>query len=72
MVCSHLTSFYIHLALSDGVIKFVLYFQVAIYFNNKLMRGNRTTKVDSGAFDAFNSPNLTPLARLEIDIIGNY
>lgn len=36
------------------------------------MRGNRTTKVDSGAFDAFNSPNLTPLARLEIDIIGNY
>ena len=36
------------------------------------MRGNRTTKVDSGAFDAFNSPNLSPLARLEIDIIGNY
>ena len=36
------------------------------------MRGNRTTKVDCGAFDAFNSPNLTPLARLEIDIIGNY
>ncbi len=46
------------------------YFQVTIYFNHKLLRGNRSTKLDSGAFNAFHSPNLSPLAELEIDIRG--
>ena len=44
---------------------------MTIYFNNKLLRGNRATKVDAGAFDAFHTPNLSPLAELEIDIHGN-
>ena len=47
-----------------------LWFQVTIYFNNKLLRGNRASKVDSGSFDAFHTPNLSPLAELEIDIYG--
>jgi lysophospholipase len=42
--------------------------EVSVYFNNKLMRGNRCMKIDAGSFDAFHSPNLRPLAELEIDI----
>ena len=41
-----------------------------IYFNNRLFRGNRCSKLDSGAFDAFWSPNMDPLAKLEINIKG--
>ena len=41
-----------------------------VYFHNKLLRGNRCVKADSGAFDAFHSPNLPPLAELEIKIKG--
>ena len=48
-----------------------VFFKVTLFFNNKLMRGNRTIKKDCGAFDAFSSPNLPPLAQLEIDIHGN-
>ena len=44
--------------------------QVAIYFHNALLRGNRSTKKDAGALDAFNSPNLSPLAVTEINIHG--
>ena len=44
--------------------------QVTIYFHNRLLRGNCSTKVDSGAMDAFNSPNLHPLAELGINIKG--
>ena len=47
-----------------------LSFQVTIYFNNKLLRGNRATKVDSGSFNAFHTPNIAPLVELEIDING--
>lgn len=42
--------------------------QVSLYFYNKLYRGNRVTKVDTGSFNAFTSPNLAPLAICEVDI----
>ena len=34
------------------------------YFNSKLFRGNRTTKISANAFDAFGSPNMPPLASI--------
>ncbi|XP_046904546.1 60 kDa lysophospholipase [Hypomesus transpacificus] len=46
--------------------------EVCLYFNNKLYRGNRSTKVDSGRFHAFCSPNLGPLADVEVDIKINW
>lgn len=39
-------------------------------FDNKVLRGNRTIKNDAGSFGAFISPNLPPLATLEIKITG--
>jgi lysophospholipase len=36
--------------------------EVCLYFNYKLFRGNRATKVAASDFDAFNSPNSQPLA----------
>ncbi|KAL4759000.1 putative lysophospholipase [Aspergillus foveolatus] len=36
--------------------------EVCLYFNNKLFRGNRSTKVAASDFNAFNSPNCAPLA----------
>jgi L-asparaginase len=36
--------------------------EVCIYFDNKLTRGNRTTKMSADHFDAFSSPNYPPLA----------
>ncbi|XRX43064.1 MAG: asparaginase [Buchnera aphidicola (Tetraneura sorini)] len=44
--------------------------EVTLFFNNKLYRGNRTTKKNTNGFDAFDSPNLAPL--LEIGINVNY
>lgn len=35
--------------------------EVALFFNNRLYRGNRTTKAHADGFDAFASPNLAPL-----------
>uniref|UniRef100_A0A671UYF4 asparaginase n=1 Tax=Sparus aurata TaxID=8175 RepID=A0A671UYF4_SPAAU len=46
--------------------------EVCLYFYNKLYRGNRVTKVDTGSFNAFNSPNLAPLAIAEVDITINW
>ncbi|XP_053365814.1 60 kDa lysophospholipase isoform X3 [Clarias gariepinus] len=46
--------------------------EVCLYFHHKLFRGNRVTKVDAGSFDAFNSPNLAPLANAEVDIKINW
>ncbi|XP_062325947.1 60 kDa lysophospholipase isoform X1 [Osmerus eperlanus] len=46
--------------------------EVCLYFNNKLYRGNRVTKVDSGSYNAFCSPNLAPLANAEVDITINW
>ncbi|VVC29761.1 Hypothetical protein CINCED_3A023419 [Cinara cedri] len=42
--------------------------EVTILFHNKLLRGNRTVKVDCESFAAFDSPNLPPLAVIGIDI----
>ena len=43
--------------------------EVCVYFNQKLMRGNRTTKISATDFDAFASPNYPTLARVGIDIV---
>jgi L-asparaginase len=45
--------------------------EVCIYFNSKLMRGNRSVKVSSEDFMAFSSPNLPPLAEAGINIRYN-
>ena len=42
--------------------------EVCIYFDNMLMRGNRTTKVNSDHFRAFRSENCPPLAEAGINI----
>ncbi len=46
--------------------------QVTLLFDNKLFRGNRSTKVDAEDFTAFTSPNMAPLAELGIDIDGTH
>ena len=38
--------------------------EVGIYFNDHLLRGNRAVKTSIFAFDAFESPNCPPLARV--------
>lgn len=45
--------------------------EVCIYFDNMLMRGNRTTKVNSDHFRAFRSENCVPLAEAGISIQYN-
>jgi L-asparaginase len=42
--------------------------EVSIYFDNKLTRGNRTTKISAEHFDAFNSPNYSPLAEVGLHL----
>ncbi len=42
--------------------------EVCIYFNQKLLRGNRAQKISSEQFDAFDSPNFPQLAEFGIDI----
>ncbi|NBC67232.1 MAG: type I asparaginase [Bacteroidetes bacterium] len=42
--------------------------EVAICFNDHLYRGNRSTKMSIGDFDAFASPNYPPLAEVGIRI----
>jgi len=42
--------------------------EVCIYFDNKLTRGNRTTKMSAEHFDAFNSPNYPPLAEVGLHL----
>jgi L-asparaginase len=44
--------------------------EVCIYFDNKLTRGNRTTKMSAEHFDAFSSPNYPALA--EVGLHLNY
>ena len=48
-----------------------IYIQVLVCFDNKILRGNRTIKNDAGSFAAFISPNLPPIATLEIRISGD-
>lgn len=42
--------------------------EVSLFFNNRLYRGNRTTKAHADGFDAFASPNLSPLLEAGIHI----
>ena len=46
--------------------------EVCLYFNGKLMRGNRAKKVDCSDFDAFNSPNMSPIATLGVKLTVNW
>lgn len=45
--------------------------EVCICFNSQLLRGNRSTKINSIGFDAFSSPNYPPLATAGINIKYN-
>lgn len=42
--------------------------EVCIFFESKLMRGNRTTKINAEGFNAFRSFNFPPLAEAGIEI----
>lgn len=42
--------------------------EVCLFFEDKLLRGNRSTKARADGFDAFDSPNLPPLAQAGIEI----
>jgi L-asparaginase len=42
--------------------------EVCIYFNQRLLRGNRSQKVSAQTFNAFDSPNFSHLATIGIDI----
>lgn len=45
--------------------------EVCIYFNQRLLRGNRAQKISAQEFDAFNSLNYPHLANIGIDIVLN-
>lgn len=45
--------------------------EVCIYFENKLYRGNRTTKVNAEHFNAFQSANFPYLAKAGVDLVFN-
>lgn len=42
--------------------------EVFVYFNHKLLRGNRVTKVDADQLDAFDSPNFPVVGRAGIQL----
>ncbi|KXS15782.1 asparaginase-domain-containing protein [Gonapodya prolifera JEL478] len=46
--------------------------EVGLFFDNKLFRGNRTSKVDTVGLGAFASPNMQPLVELGVDITVNW
>ncbi|MDT0629843.1 asparaginase [Alteromonas sp. W364] len=46
--------------------------EVTLFFNNKLLRGNRARKVDADGFDAFDSPNFPVLLKAGINIEVNH
>uniref|UniRef100_A0A0N5AVI6 asparaginase n=1 Tax=Syphacia muris TaxID=451379 RepID=A0A0N5AVI6_9BILA len=46
--------------------------EVCVYFNNRLWRGNRTTKVDATGLEAFSSPNMLPLAIMDSTVRINH
>ncbi|NOX62018.1 MAG: asparaginase [Chloroflexi bacterium] len=43
--------------------------EVGVYFNDRLLRGNRAVKTSVFAFDAFHSPNCPPLALAGTEIL---
>lgn len=46
--------------------------EVCIYFENRLYRGNRTTKINADNFNAFQSANYPSLAKVGVQIKYNY
>eukprot|EP00834_Sanchytrium_tribonematis_P003044 NODE_108_length_18904_cov_0.654826.p2 type:complete len:616 gc:universal NODE_108_length_18904_cov_0.654826:7382-9229(+) len=46
--------------------------EVCLYFDNKLFRGNRSSKIDTMDFDAFDSPNCAPLLTVGMKINVNW
>lgn len=46
--------------------------EVCLYFAHRLLRGNRSTKVDASAFDAFSSGNYPTLIEVGVDIEVNW
>ena len=46
--------------------------EVCIYFSGKLLRGNRSTKINSEGFNAFDSFNFPPLAEAGVNINYRY
>lgn len=46
--------------------------EVCIYFNDKLYRGNRTTKANASGFAAFKSRNYPPLATVGVDVVVHW
>lgn len=46
--------------------------EVCVFFGSKLFRGNRTIKVSSASLDAFDSPNVAPLAKVGISVEIDY
>ncbi len=40
--------------------------EVTLFFKNKLYRGNRVSKVDCSSYHAFHSPNMQPLADIDM------
>ncbi len=45
--------------------------EVCVYFNQRLLRGNRTKKISTQQFNAFDSPNFPHLASVGIHIVIN-
>ena len=43
--------------------------EVVVYFDNMLLRGNRSTKESSNKIQAFNSPNFEPLAIFNVNLV---
>lgn len=64
-----ITSLDIASAKKDGV---QIVQEVCIYFDYELLRGNRSKKVESMQFDAFDSGNYPPLAKAGVKIDYNY
>ena len=48
----------------------LLLLQVCLFFDGKLLRGNRSTKLSSSDLAAFDSPNFPPLAELSVNLSG--
>uniref|UniRef100_A0A914QYR6 L-asparaginase N-terminal domain-containing protein n=1 Tax=Panagrolaimus davidi TaxID=227884 RepID=A0A914QYR6_9BILA len=46
--------------------------EVSVYYNNKLLHGNRCTKLNNNRLAAFDSPNMNPLASMDISINFKY
>lgn len=44
--------------------------EVTLFFNDKLLRGNRAVKQNAFGLDAFDSPNFPPLATLGVNVVS--